>query len=365
MAESLIRFMGEFMSESAKAAPLAEGELDKRIGALKTMFREVGNMTGDQFRETMTVAHFPQYFHDALSRMFFKEYTAKMGAWRNYCYMDSAPDFRDVRRFRMSRPGTLHLRREKAENKATYREEAYMDYAVDSYGEQFDVSWQTIQNDDLGEIKKTPMLMAEAARMFEDQFVSALYDNAVTQATLAGMGAPWSGTGRLTHPNLAIGLAAMNSRFDLAGNPVVVNSGWLVIPTILEIQAMTILQSQLAAGVATNDKNVLPGFIRGICVDPYMAWAGINVPWYLVADPAQIPTIPVLRLQGFDQPWVTKQASDIELISGSAPAAYMLSSFATGDIQYAVDDIIGGWDSATLVGVADPTGIYYSSGTTA
>jgi hypothetical protein len=343
MAESLIRFMGEFMSESAKAAPLAEGELDKRIGALKTMFREVGNMTGDQFRETMTVAHFPQYFHDALSRMFFKEYTAKMGAWRNYCYMDSAPDFRDVRRFRMSRPGTLHLRREKAENKATYREEAYMDYAVDSYGEQFDVSWQTIQNDDLGEIKKTPMLMAEAARMFEDQFVSALYD----------------------HPNLAIGLAAMNSRFDLAGNPVVVNSGWLVIPTILEIQAMTILQSQLAAGVATNDKNVLPGFIRGICVDPYMAWAGINVPWYLVADPAQIPTIPVLRLQGFDQPWVTKQASDIELISGSAPAAYMLSSFSTGDIQYAVDDIIGGWDSATLVGVADPTGIYYSSGTTA
>jgi len=27
-------------------------------------------------------------------------------------------------------------------------------------------------------------------------------------------------------------------------------------------------------------------------------------------------------------------------------------------------DIIGGWDDATWVGVVDPNGIYYSSGTT-
>lgn len=364
MGESLYQFMTQYMSELHKERPLPEGEFDKRIGAMKQVLRESRSLSVDELKETMTTAHFALYFADALSRMFYKEYTAKMGSWRNYCFIDYAPDFRDVKRFRMTRPGTLFLRREKAENKATFRTESEIHYGVESYGRQFDVSWQAIQNDDLGEIKRTPQLMGEAARMFEDQFVSALYDNGVTQATLAGMGMPWAGTGRLTHANLAIGMAAMNSRVDAVGNPIVVNSAWLVIPPLLEIQAMTILQSQLAAGVATNDKNVLPGFIRGICIDPYIGWAGINIPWYLVADPSQIPSISVLRLQGFDQPWISKQASDIEIISGVAPAAFGLASFGTGDIQYAVDDVIGGWDDAAFVGVTDFRGIYYSSGTT-
>jgi hypothetical protein len=42
----------------------------------------------------------------------------------------------------------------------------------------------------------------------------------------------------------------------------------------------------------------------------------------------------------------------------------LLGSFATGDIQYAVSDILGGWDSGTLVGLTDFRGFYYSNGTT-
>ena len=41
-----------------------------------------------------------------------------------------------------------------------------------------------------------------------------------------------------------------------------------------------------------------------------------------------------------------------------------MGSFETGDIEYLVQDVIGGWDDATYVGVTDFRGIYYSAGTT-
>jgi hypothetical protein len=138
----------------------------------------------------------------------------------------------------------------------------------------------------------------------------------------------------------------------------------LVIPPVLLIQARTILESILMAGVATNDKNVLGSYIAGVHVDPYITTAGINIPWYLFADPSEVPTVTVGRLQGFERPWVYKQRSDVEMIQGSAPSQFLMGSYATGDIQYTVEDIIGGWDNAALVGVTDFRGLLYSSGTT-
>ena len=52
------------------------------------------------------------------------------------------------------------------------------------------------------------------------------------------------------------------------------------------------------------------------------------------------------------------------MLMGSAPAPFNLGDFHTGDIEFSVDDVIGGWDNATYVGVSDFRGIYYSNGTT-
>lgn len=362
MSESIRKWLEEYVLTEKEF--LGGEETDKRVGALREMFRNGRDMNCSQFKEVMTTAHFTNYFADALSRMFAKDYDMVVGSWKQYCFMDTAPDFRNVDRFRMTEPGTLFLRREKAEAKATPVAESQIYYRVSEYARQFDVSWQAIMNDDLGKLRETPQRMAKAAARFEDQFVSALYDNAVTQGTLAALGAPWAGTGRLTAANLAIGINAMMVRTDVNGNQMNINRIHLVIPAVLRIQARVILESVLMAGVATNDKNVLRDFIAGVHVDPYIATAGINVPWYLVADPSEIPTITVARLEGAPGPWVYKKASDIEMISGSAPSPFLLGSFATGDIEYAVEDIIGGWNDAAVVGVTDFRGFYYSSGTT-
>jgi hypothetical protein len=309
----------------------------------------------------MTTAHFTQYFGDAISRAFYEDYAYDGGTWKNYTYADVAPDFRDVDRFRMTEPETLLLRREKAEARATYISDSEISYGVEEYARQFDVSWRTIMNDDLGKIRETPRRMANAARRWLDGWVSALYDNAVTQASLLALGAVYGGTGRLTAANLAIGLNAMMQRTDALGNPMNITRVHLVIPKILQIQAADILKDLLAYGGPGG--NVLDQFVTSVQVDPYIT-AAVGTPWYLFADPSEIPTVSVLRLQGWPGPIVAMKESNIELVTGTAPSAFLMGSFATGDIEFLVEDVVGGWDDATYVGVTDFQGIYYSNGTT-
>lgn len=333
-----------------------------QIKALRELGRRGKSMAPAEFKEVMTTAMFTNYFADAISRAFYDDYEYDVGGWQDYTYADTAPDFRDVSRLRMSEPGTLDQRAEKAQPKATHIEDTEINYGVEEYARQFDVSWRAIVNDDLGKIRETPQRMANAASRWLDQWVSALYDNATTQAALLALGAVYGGTGRLTAANLAIGLNAMMQRVDAQGNQININRVWLVIPKILEIQAADILQDVLAYGGPGG--NVLNQFVAGVRVDPYIGFAGADVPWYLFADPSEVPTVTVLRQEGWPGPVVAMKSSDIEVISGSAPSAFTMGSFATGDIEFMVEDVVGGWDDASYVGVTDFRGIYYSNGTT-
>jgi len=349
---------------SEKQAATGDKRIEGHIAALSELQSKWKVLSGSDFREVLTTAHFSDYFSDALSRAFLTDYEYQAGQWPAYVRMDTAPDFRAIKRFRMSEPGTLYLRQEKGEAEATSIDETYYDMEVEAYARQFDVSWQAILNDDLGKIRETPARMAQAARRWLDGWVSALYDNATTQATLAALGAPWAGTGRLTAANLAIGLNAMMQRTDVNGNQINFRNVHLVIPTILQMQVADILQDILAYGGPGG--NVMGQFlsIGNVHVDPYIATAAPNVPWYLFADPREAAGVTVVRLNGWPGPVVVKKSSDIESMMGAAPAAFMMGSFATGDIEYLVQDVCGGWDDASYVGLTDFRACYYSSGTT-
>lgn len=363
MANKILSWLSESIAESEKArGEIPQTEIDTRLTALREVFAAP---TPAKLKEAMTTAHFSYYFAAALDREFVKDYQSYSGAWRNYTYGDTAPDFRHIDRFRMDRYMGLHLRREKAESKAGYLDENQFYLGVDEYATQMDISWRTLLNDDLGKIRQIPQQLAMAAAEFEDEFVSNLYDNATTQATLAALGAPWAGTGRLTAANLAIGISAMMTRTTPEGRPMNIRRIFLVIPPLLKLQADTILSSALMAGVATNDKNVLPGYIAGVYVDPYITTAAPNVPWYLFADPAEIRAVTVARLQGVPGPITYMKEPEVRMLTGTAPAGFDSGSFATGDIEYGVSTFIGGWDDTSYVGVTDFRGIYYSSGTTA
>ena len=358
---NVVRWISEVAEADRGTEVIGSKELDVRMQSLENLERNWSRMDGLSFTEAMTSAHFATYFGTALSRAFYCDYQFKTGDWLNYTSPDTTPDFRDVDRGRMSQPGTLYLRREKETARATYITDAWIQYGVQEYSRQFDVSWQTILNDDLGEIRKTPNKMAMAARRFEDSFVSALYDNATTQAAMIALGAVYGGTGRLTAANLAIGINAMMQRVDAAGELIQINNIVLVIPPVLQIQSADILRDLLAYGGPGG--NVLSSFITAVYTDPYIA-TGAGTPWYLFAVPAEIPAVTVARLNGMPGPVVAMKASNFQLITGQAPAALLMGSIETGDIEFQVLDVIGGWDDPSYIGVTDRNGLYYSSGTT-
>lgn len=341
-----------------------DARVDTHVEALRELAHNYRRMSKDQFAETMTVAQFEYYFADALSRQFLADYQYKMGSWPAYVYLDRAPDFRDVKRFRMSEPGQLFIRGEKAEAEADYIDDSEIEYGVEEFARQMDFSWRTIQNDDLAAIRATPQRMANAAGRWLNSFVSALYDNATTQATLAALGAPWAGTGRLTAANLAVGINAMFQRTDVNGNPIEFSRLHLVVPPVLQIQVAAILRDLINYGGPGG--NVLGSFLSGndVHVDPYITFAGANVPWYLFADVSEARAVTLVRLEGMNGPVVYKKASDIQMLMGAAPAAMAMGSYATGDIEYTVEDIVGAWDDASYVGVTDFRGMYFSAGTT-
>lgn len=345
------------------AGPTPSSEVEQHIAKLGELGSNWASMSGRQFKEVMTTAHFSDYFGRALDVAFRDRYDRQLGQWRNYVYMDTAPDFRDVQRFRQGMGGGLYRRGEKGEAEATYLQHEYIEYGLDEWARQIDISWRVMLNDDLGEIQRIPEYIAEIAALWLDEWVSNLYDNATFQATVAALGYPWAGTGRLTLANLALGINAMMQRTDTQGKRIAFPRLFLVIPPILQIQAQTILRDLLSYGGPGG--NILGSFVAGVYVDPYIAFAGANVPWYLFAEPSMAcAPVTVARLAGIDGPFVTQKDSDIRVVTGAAPAALLAGNFATGDIEYMVEDIVGGWDDASYAGVTDVNGVFYSSGTT-
>lgn len=322
-------------------------------------YGELNGQTAQMLKEAMTTAHFATYFGTAIDRSFYPDYQYKAGDWSAYVFRDTVPDFRDVSRMRMTEPETLTLRGEKQSLRNTSIDDSGISFGVDEFARAFDVSWRTLMNDDLGKIRQTPSRMGNAARRWLDGFVSNAYDNATTQAALVALGALYAGTGALTLANLAIAVNAMMQRTDSQGNMIVVNRLHLVIPPTLRIQAATLLRDLISYGGPNS--NIMGDFIASVQVDPYI---GSTTAWYLIADPAEIPTITLARLTGWPGPIIAQKQSDLKLISGSAPAAFLMGDFDTGNIVYMVEDVAGIWDDATWAGVTDYRGIYYSSGTT-
>jgi len=126
--------------------------------------------------------------------------------------------------------------------------------------------------------------------------------------------------------------------------------------------------SERIAELATNAKNVMRGRLE-VREDPYITFVLPNVPWYLFADPNDVPAVSVVRRTGVTGPELFALAPDkvpMSAAGGLGTADWRAGSFLTGDIEIMVETCIGSRndDLAALVGVTDVQGIYWSSGTT-
>jgi len=314
-------------------------------------------------KEALTTSDFPYLFGDVLDRQVLAQYKATESTWKKYIKTSTVPRvFPQIGGYRFAVTGgdqRLAEVAEKGEYLASDRNETKYTLYVKKYGRQFDISLETMINDDLGALKNTPMLFAKAALRTEqylaiNQYASDtgthaagnLYDDA-TAGEINGSVA------LLTIANLEAGLEAMASWTDAGGSPIMNRAKYLVVPPALEMTARQILTSATKQWMELGGAggplpypttNVVAQMGLELIVEPWLPICDDNTDgdtsWYLFADPNDIAALEAGFLRGHERPEICMKASDKVTIGGGAIGP-MSGDFATDNIFYRVRHFFG------------------------
>ena len=314
--------------------------------------------------EALTTSDFPYLFGDVLDRQVLAQYKATPALWKNYVRTSTvsriSPQVGGYR-FAIS-GGDQRLARvgQKGEYLASDRSETRYSLTVDKYGRQFDISWETLINDDLGALKDTPMRFAKAAQRTECYTVVNQYaDDDGTHG--AGnlydktTGGEINGSvSLLTIANLEAGFAAMTGWVDAGGSPILNRPKYLVVPPALEFTARQILTSATKMWMATGDTdavigpypttNVISQAGLQLIVEPWLPICDAtngDTAWYLFADPNDIAALEAGYLRGHERPEICMKASDKVTVGGGALINPMSGDFATDNVLYRVRHVFG------------------------
>ena len=311
-------------------------------------------------REAITTSDFPYLFGDILDRQVLASYKAVDPVWKAFVKMSTNRDFKTSRRFAIT-GGDQYLPEvaEKGEYLASERTEDYFDLLVKKYGRQFDISWESLINDDLGALKDTPERFAMAAVRTEHRLTTGQYvhdsGGAGTHAASGQLYSTAAGEINETDALLAIAsletaVEAMASFLDANGEPIQNRAKFLVVPPGLEMTARQILTSANKYKLATGDAdtvlgpfptaNVIAQYGLTLIVDPYLpvldpVTANGLTAWYLFADPKDIAAIEVAHLRGHERPEICMKASDKVNIGGGLIGP-LEGDFATDNVLYRV-----------------------------
>ncbi len=327
----------------------------------------LNNETGDpphlreyKMKEAMTTSDFPFLFGEVLDRQLLAGFKDTPQVMAQVCRRGTVRDFRTVHRYEISDGDQkLELVTEKGEYLASSRSEAKYSYAVKKRGRQFDISWETLVNDDLGALKDTPMRFAKAARRTEEFFLTSLFmdTNGPLDAyfSVANGGAAVAGN-PLTIANLETAVEAMAAYLDQGSSPIMNRPKYLMIPPALEFTARQILTSANKMWLSTGNTDVAPAafpttnviaqYGLQILINPWIpivaatGTVGATL-WMLFSDPGDIAAAEFGLLSGHESPELFMKSSDQTRVGGGLTSP-MDGDFATDNIFYKVRHVLGG-----------------------
>lgn len=182
---------------------------------------------------------------------------------------------------------------------------------VSKFGRQFGYSWESLINDDLGELQRIPAVFAEASSLTETA-------NALAVIAVEGTGAPNTAffkdyssaggpnttpaTAALSHDSLQAGITAVTQRKDSDGNIIPAPPLTLVVGPALQFTAEAILAAT-EVRTTVGSKTVLgPNLLRGkVTLQVVSSLAGSA--WFIVPTPSEArPAIVAGFLRGFETP---------------------------------------------------------------
>ncbi len=308
-----------------------------------------------EMREVLTTSDFPLLFGDVLDRQVLASYKAVDPVWKLFTRMSTVKDFRNAYRFAIT-GGDQYLAEvgQKGEYLASKRSEARYTIAAKKYGRQFDISWETLLNDDLGALRDTPERFARAAVRTEHRLLTNLYaDDLGTHGAgnlydITTAGEINAGVLPLTIANLETSVELMAAFLDVNGEPIMNRAKYLVVPPRLEMTGRQILTSATKmwlAGATTIAaapdvpypmNNVIAEYGLKLVVDPYLPVLGTSAnSWYLFADPRDIAALEFAHLKGHERPEIVMKASNKVSVGGGAISPFE-GDFETDNVLYRV-----------------------------
>ena len=313
-------------------------------------------------QEAITTSDFPLLFGDVIDRQVLAQYKAVDPVWKLFSKQSTNNDFRTSHRYRITGGDqNLDLVPEKGEYQASNRAEERFPLTLLKYGRQFDISWESLINDDLNVLKDTPSRFARAAIRTEHRLLTNLYadddgthaaGNLYDKTTTNEVN---GSTDLLTIDNLETGLEAMAFWRDNDGEPIANRAKFLVVPPALEMTGRAILTSAtkawlagattIAAAPDVNHPivNVIPQMGLTLVVDPYlpiMDTTNGSTAWYLFADPADIAALEAAHLRGHERPEIVMKSSN-KVAIGGGPVGPLDGDFETDNVLYRVRLVFG------------------------
>lgn len=201
---------------------------------------------------------------------------------------------------------------------------------ADTYAKMLAITRQDIINDDLGALTAVPRKLGRGAGLkLNDLFWTAfLYGEtsgffSATHTTVGNTGNSNlnSGAADMTVAGLAATEAMFLNQVGPDGKPLGVMPAIVLVPTALKAAAMTLMTSERlitgATSVTQGDANIWRGRFR-VESSPYMsnsAYTGYDAAkWYMLADPAELPTIEIVALNGRVEPVVETADADFNVL---------------------------------------------------
>jgi hypothetical protein len=319
-----------------------------------------------QFQEAMSRSDFSYLFGDIIDRQLLSAYQTRATQYPAYAKQGRVRDFRTVKRYTLDGgEATLNKVKELAPYKSRSVADNFYSYAVEKYGDQIAVSWETMVNDDLDALAELPTRLGNAARRTEERFAVELFSSS------AGPNSSFFSTanrnvinptvvpGATANPPLSItamqqAFQVLGSQRDTDGGPIYVEGVTLVVPPALEVVAMNIINAteiEAASGGGNgtgNDQLRVTNWMRNrinVVVNPWLPIVNTtngNTAWYVFANPnVGRPAMEIGHLIGHETPelWVK---SPNAMRVGGGPVAPEEGDFEHDSIAYRVRLVVGG-----------------------
>jgi len=270
-----------------------------------------------------TTGSFPALMLNASNKTLLAGYQEATATWKAWARQGaSTADLKPINRIRYSESANPEMVPEGANYKEKTMSDERESYTPAKNGNLFTVSWETIVNDDLDAISRTPQMHGNAcARLVNRSVYQVLIQNATMGdgqalfSTSHASGANYVAQGSGAAP----GVTTLNTAFRLMMLQRGLNSDailalqprYLIVPANLSGTALELVNS-VSYNAANNNEGVKNIYGVGgprqlqVIVEPQLD-LGVTTQWFLSADPSQVDTVEVTFLQGEETPQLDQE----------------------------------------------------------